>query len=160
MPSRSGEPTSTPLATFRSPPWTTSGGPTGTPSARRPVSGPSALSCASFSTGPWQAEELADKPATGFTASYEEHGGQEATLLSLYQTFHHWGSIILPTGYLNYDTAHGAGGNPYGVSQVESRASRDPEYARAVLETACFQGARLTRMAAALAAARADSKLG
>ncbi|MEU8091522.1 MULTISPECIES: NAD(P)H:quinone oxidoreductase [Micromonospora] len=111
-------------------------------------------------TGPWQAEELADKPATGFTASYEEHGGQEATLLSLYQTFHHWGSIILPTGYLNYDTAHVAGGNPYGVSQVESRASRDPEYARAVLETACFQGARLTRMAAALAAARAGSKLG
>ena len=111
-------------------------------------------------TGPWQAEELADKPATGFTASYEEHGGQEATLLSLYQTFHHWGSIILPTGYLNYDTAHVAGGNPYGVSQVESRAGRDPEYARAVLETACFQGARLTRMAAALAAARTDSKLG
>ncbi|MER7994055.1 NAD(P)H:quinone oxidoreductase [Micromonospora chalcea] len=111
-------------------------------------------------TGPWQAEELADKPATGFTASYEVHGGQEATLLSLYQTFHHWGSIILPTGYLNYDTAHVAGGNPYGVSQVESRASRDPEYARAVLETACFQGARLTRMAAALAAARTDSKLG
>lgn len=111
-------------------------------------------------TAPWQAEELADKPATGFTATYEEHGGQEATLLSLYQTFHHWGSVILPTGYLNYDTAHVAGGNPYGVSQVESRASRDPEYARAVLETAWFQGARLTRMAAALAAVRTDSKLG
>ncbi|RBJ11151.1 NAD(P)H dehydrogenase [Micromonospora provocatoris] len=111
-------------------------------------------------TVPWQAEELADKPATGFTATYEEHGGQEATLLSLYQTFHHWGSIILPTGYLNYDTAHAAGGNPYGVSQVESRASRDPEYARAVLETACFQGARLARMATAVAAARAGSRLG
>ncbi|MET8122488.1 NAD(P)H:quinone oxidoreductase [Micromonospora sp. NPDC005189] len=111
-------------------------------------------------SAPWQAEELADKPATGFTATYEEHGGQEATLLSLYQTFHHWGAITLPTGYLNYDTAHAAGGNPYGVSQVESRASRDPEYAKAVLRTACFQGARLTRVAAAVAAARADSQRG
>ncbi|MFG2103623.1 NAD(P)H:quinone oxidoreductase [Micromonospora echinaurantiaca] len=111
-------------------------------------------------TAPWQAEELADKPATGFTASYEEHGGQEATLLSLYQTFHHWGSITLPTGYLNYDIAHAAGGNPYGVSQVESRASRDPEYAKAVLEAARFQGARLARMAAAVAAVRADRRLG
>ncbi|MET7862721.1 NAD(P)H:quinone oxidoreductase [Micromonospora taraxaci] len=108
-------------------------------------------------TAPWQAEELADKPATGFTASYEEHGGQESTLLSLYQTFHHWGTVILPTGYLNYDTAHAAGGNPYGVSLVESRAGRDPEYARAVLETARFQGARLTRLAAAV---RAESHVG
>ncbi|MEU7995012.1 NAD(P)H:quinone oxidoreductase [Micromonospora sp. NPDC049060] len=111
-------------------------------------------------TAPWQAEELADKPATGFTATYEEHGGQEATLLSLYQTFHHWGAVVLPTGYLNYDTAHAAGGNPYGVSLVESRAGRDPGYARAVLDTARFQGARLTRMAAAVAAARAERQPG
>jgi NAD(P)H dehydrogenase (quinone) len=106
-------------------------------------------------TAPWQAEELADKPATGFTASYEEHGGQESTLLSLYQTFHHWGSIVLPTGYLNYDLCHAAGGNPYGVSLVESRAARDPGYAQAVLEAARHQGARLARTAAALAGLRA-----
>ncbi|MGK5671651.1 NAD(P)H:quinone oxidoreductase [Micromonospora sp. URMC 106] len=106
-------------------------------------------------TAPWQAEELADKPATGFTASYEEHGGQEATLLSLYQTFHHWGSIVLPTGYLNYDLCHAAGGNPYGVSLVESRAARDPGYVQAVLAAARHQGARLARTAAALADLRA-----
>jgi NAD(P)H dehydrogenase (quinone) len=106
-------------------------------------------------SAPWQAEELAEKPATGFTASYEEHGGQETTLLSLYQTFHHWGSIILPTGYVNYDVSHAAGGNPYGVSEVESRASRDPAYVKAVQEAARHQGARLARTAAALMAARA-----
>lgn len=66
----------------------------------------------------------------------------------------------MPTGYLNYDTAHAAGGNPYGVSQVESRASRDPEYVKAVLEAARFQGARLARIAAAVTAVRADSPLG
>ncbi|GAA3383515.1 NAD(P)H:quinone oxidoreductase [Cryptosporangium minutisporangium] len=106
-------------------------------------------------TAPWQAEELADKPATGFTASYEEHGGQEATLLSLYQTFHHWGSIVLPAGYVNYDVSHAAGGNPYGVSLVESRAAREPGYLEAVLEAARHQGARLARTAAALADLRA-----
>jgi NAD(P)H dehydrogenase (quinone) len=106
-------------------------------------------------TAPWQAEELADKPATGFTASYEEHGGQESTLLSLYQTFHHWGSMVLPTGYLNYDVSHTAGGNPYGVSLVESRATREPGYVQAVLEAARHQGARLARTAAALADLRA-----
>jgi NAD(P)H dehydrogenase (quinone) len=99
--------------------------------------------------------ELSGKPATGFTASYEEHGGQETTLLSLYQTFHHWGSIILPTGYVNYDVSHAAGGNPYGVSEVESRAGRDPAYVKAVQEAARHQGARLARTAAALVAARA-----
>ncbi|GAA3744553.1 NAD(P)H:quinone oxidoreductase type IV [Plantactinospora mayteni] len=103
-------------------------------------------------TKPWQAEELAHKAATGFTASYEEHGGQESTLLSLYQTFHHWGSIILPVGYVNYDTCHAAGGNPYGVSMVESRAGRDPAYAEAVREAARHQGGRLAEVTAALAA--------
>jgi len=99
--------------------------------------------------------ELAGKLATGFTASYEEHGGQETTLLSLYQTFHHWGSIILPTGYVNYDVSHAAGGNPYGVSEVESRAGRDPAYVKAVQEAARHQGSRLAWTAAALVAARA-----
>jgi NAD(P)H dehydrogenase (quinone) len=106
-------------------------------------------------TAPWQAEELADKPATGFTASYEEHGGQESTLLSLYQTLQHWGSVVLPTGYLNYDVSHAAGGNPYGVSLVESRAARDPGHVQVVLEAARHQGARLARTAAALADLRA-----
>jgi NAD(P)H dehydrogenase (quinone) len=42
--------------------------------------------------------------------------------VSYYQTFHHhWGSIILPTGYVSYDV-HASGGSPSGVSEVESRA--------------------------------------
>ena len=85
----------------------------------------------------------------------EEHDGQEATLLSLLQTFHHWGSIILPAGYVNYDVSHAAGGDPYGVSEVESRTGRDPGYGKAVQEAARHQGARLARAAAALVAARA-----
>ena len=102
--------------------------------------------------GLWSAGELADKPATGFTASYEQHGGQESTLLSLYNTLHHWGAVVLPTGYVDYDLAHAAGGNPYGVSQVESMD--DPAYVKAVADLARAQGARLARAATALTAFR------
>lgn len=93
-------------------------------------------------TDPWMAGELADKPATGFTGSYEDHGGQESTLLSLYNTLFHWGALVLPTGYVEYDLISRAGGNPYGVSQVEWRAAADEDYAKAVTDTARYQGDR------------------
>lgn len=99
----------------------------------------------------WQAEELANKPATGFTGSWEEHGGQESTILSLHNTLCHWGAIILPSGYLNYEVAAGAGGNPYGISQGEARATTDPEYATAVQVAARNQGKRLAQLAAQVA---------
>lgn len=104
--------------------------------------------------GLWQAEVFANKPAAGFTSSGSPHGGQESTLLSLYNTLCHWGSIIVPSGYLNYEVAVAAGGNPYGVSHVEEQAE-DADYVKAVLETAGFQGARLAETAAALAPLRA-----
>ncbi|QBI54364.1 NAD(P)H:quinone oxidoreductase [Streptomonospora litoralis] len=103
----------------------------------------------------WEAGEMVGKPATGFTGSYEHHGGQESTLLSLYHTMYHWGALVLPTGYADYEVAHAAGGNPYGVSQVESRAAEDPDYAKAVLTAARTQGARLAQSAAALSMLRA-----
>ncbi|MFB9964291.1 hypothetical protein [Sinosporangium siamense] len=31
-----------------------------------------------------------------------------------------WGSIIVPTGYVDYDVFHAAGGNPYGLSRVKN----------------------------------------
>lgn len=101
-------------------------------------------------SGPWAAGELADKPVTGFTSSHEEHGGQESTLLSLYNTMHHWGSLIMPTGYVNYEVAHAAGGNPYGVSLAAERAETDPGYLQAVLAAAYHQGGRLAALAGAL----------
>ena len=51
-------------------------------------------------TGPlWSAGDLANKPATGFTSAGNRHGGNESTLLALYNTFHHWGSIVVAPGY-------------------------------------------------------------
>ncbi len=48
--------------------------------------------------GLWMQGLLADKPASGFTSSQNAHGGQESTLLALYDTLYHWGSIIVPPG--------------------------------------------------------------
>lgn len=102
-------------------------------------------------SGLWLSGQLADKAVTGFTASLDAHGGQEATLLAMYNTMYHWGSLIVPPGWVDYEVAHAAGGNPYGISQVESQAG-DASYVEAVLTAARSQGARLTRIADTLAA--------
>lgn len=100
----------------------------------------------------WNAGDLAGKPATGFTSSYERHGGQESTLLALYHTLFHWGSIIVPTGYVDYDLAHAAGGNPYGVSSIGGDGPPDKN----VLALARYQGSRLAALAQTLATARQE----
>ena len=96
----------------------------------------------------WDAGLLAGKPGTAFTSSHERHGGQESTLLALYQTLFHWGSVILPTGYVDYDLAHAAGGNPYGVSSIGGDGPPDER----VVALARFQGERLAGFARALRA--------
>ncbi|HST66241.1 MAG TPA: NAD(P)H:quinone oxidoreductase [Mycobacteriales bacterium] len=64
----------------------------------------------------WQQGLLADKAYSGFTASMTAHGGQESTLLALYNVIYHWGGILVPPGYT--DPLKFADGNPYGVSHV------------------------------------------
>lgn len=100
--------------------------------------------------GIWSAGHLAGKPFTGFTSTGERHGGQESTLLALYHVAHHWGSVIVPTGYVDYDLIHAAGGNPYGVSTIAQPDGPAPE----VLAAASYQGGRLARIAAALSRVR------
>lgn len=64
----------------------------------------------------WGKGELADKVYAGFTASQTEHGGQETTLLALYNTMYHFGGILVPPGYT--DPVKFQDGNPYGVGHV------------------------------------------
>lgn len=64
----------------------------------------------------WGQGQLADKVYAGFTASQTAHGGQESTLLALYNVIYHWGGILVPPGYT--DALKFADGNPYGVSHV------------------------------------------
>jgi NAD(P)H dehydrogenase (quinone) len=97
----------------------------------------------------WAAGELSDKPATGFTSAINRHGGNEATLLALYQTMYHWGAIVVAPGYT--DPAFGAaGGNPYGTAHP----SGDGPPAEAALAAARRQGARLAEITTRLSAAQ------
>ena len=49
------------------------------------------------------------------TSAQNPHGGQEATILSLYTTMYHWGAIVVAPGYSDPSIFAG-GGNPYGTS--------------------------------------------
>ena len=64
----------------------------------------------------WGQGQLADKVYAGFTSTQTAHGGQESTLLALYNTIHHFGGLIVSPGYT--DPLKFADGNPYGVSHV------------------------------------------
>jgi NAD(P)H dehydrogenase (quinone) len=69
------------------------------------------------SLGPqWSKGQLADKVYAGFTATQTEHGGQESTLLALYNTMYHFGGIVVPPGYT--DAVKFQDGNPYGAGHV------------------------------------------
>ncbi|MFD0784429.1 NAD(P)H:quinone oxidoreductase [Micromonospora azadirachtae] len=64
----------------------------------------------------WSQGLLANKVYAGFTSTMTAHGGQESTLLALYNTIYHFGGLIVPPGYT--DPVKFADGNPYGVSHV------------------------------------------
>ena len=103
-------------------------------------------------SGLWHEGKLADKPVTTFVSSAEQHGGQEATILSLNNVFYHWGCVIVPLGYTD-DVVYEAGGNPYGTSWPAGFPSTMPN--EVTLACARYQGRRLAGFAEALAAARA-----
>lgn len=69
--------------------------------------------------GQWQQGQLADKVYSGFTSSATAHGGQESTLLALYNTIHHFGGIIVAPGYT--EGSKFVDGNPYGTSHVDAQ---------------------------------------
>lgn len=92
--------------------------------------------------GLWAEGRLADKVAAGFTSSQNAHGGQETTLLALYTTFFHWGSIIVAPGYTS-ERGYPAGGNPYGASSTGDASDAELDYARYVGERVATVAARL-----------------
>lgn len=65
--------------------------------------------------GLWATGKTINKVVSAMTSAQNPHGGQEATLLSLYTSMMHWGAIIAAPGYTDPVT-FGAGGNPYGTS--------------------------------------------
>ena len=81
-------------------------------------SAPSQMRAFIDTLGPlWAKGALSGKTATATTSASNTHGGQEATILSLYTTLMHWGSVIVAPGYAD-ESIGKAGGNPYGYSAM------------------------------------------
>jgi NAD(P)H dehydrogenase (quinone) len=100
-------------------------------------------------TGPlWAKGILANKAVTAFAGASYAHGGQEATLFSIYTVAYHWGAIVVPPGFTDPSVGK-AGGNPYGTSYTDPRGGALPEE---TIAAARYQGMRLARFAAVLAA--------
>lgn len=70
--------------------------------------------------GLWGAGKTVNKVVSAMSSAGNPHGGQEATILSLYTAMAHWGAIIVPPGYTD-DALYGAGGNPYGTSVTQGQ---------------------------------------
>lgn len=96
--------------------------------------------------GAWFTGKLANKPVTAMASAQNLHGGQEATILGLYTTFAHWGSIIVPPGFTD-PVLFKTGGNPYGYSHTQGA-----EFTDEVKAAIGHQAKRLVEVAAKLAA--------
>ncbi|MEM8904709.1 MAG: TrpR-binding protein, partial [Actinomycetota bacterium] len=99
--------------------------------------------------GLWAQGKLVDKVVTAFTSASTAHGGLESTILAIQNVAYHWGAIVLPLGYV--DPHLMTTGNPYGATWV-ARSGSDPD--DDALQAARLQGARLARVAGAIAAAQ------
>lgn len=96
--------------------------------------------------GLWFQGKLNGKAGSAFVSTSSPHGGNESTLLSLYNPMAHLGLIITPTGYA--DPAMFAAGTPYGASAVSGQSAEKPTAAD--IAVARFQGRRVTQVAGAL----------
>ncbi|WP_327190172.1 NAD(P)H:quinone oxidoreductase [Streptomyces xinghaiensis] len=101
--------------------------------------------------GLWSEGKLADKVYSGFTSSATLHGGQESTLLALYNTIYHFGGVVVAPGYT--DPSKFADGNPYGTSHVDAQGENPVD--ETTLRAARVQAERVVRLTRALKAGAA-----
>jgi NAD(P)H dehydrogenase (quinone) len=71
--------------------------------------------------GMWAQGKLADKVYSGFVTTSTNHGGQESTLLALYNSIHHFGGILVAPGFT--DPVKFVDGNPYGTSHIDAQGT-------------------------------------
>lgn len=94
--------------------------------------------------GLWFQGKLANKIYAGFTSAMNGHGGQESTLLALYNSIYHFGGLIATPGYTD-PLVFASGGNPYGVSVTTGPNGDGPTGAD--LAHAEYLGKRVTELA-------------
>jgi NAD(P)H dehydrogenase (quinone) len=99
--------------------------------------------------GLWAKGALNGKVGSAFAGSATPHGGNESTIISLFNPLAHLGLIIVPTGYADAAMFKGAG-TPYGASVVSGNPPAGPTADE--LEVARHQGRRVAKVAEALRA--------
>jgi len=95
--------------------------------------------------GLWFQGKLNGKVGSAFVSTSGLHGGNESTIISLYNPMAHLGLIIVPTGYA--DASIFKAGTPYGASAVSGVSPLPSEDELAV---ARFQGRRVASVAGLL----------
>jgi NAD(P)H dehydrogenase (quinone) len=83
--------------------------------------------------GLWFHGKLMNKVVSAMSSAQNAHGGQEATILSLYTTMYHWGAIVAAPGYTDPVT-FAAGGNPYGTSVTVDQSGKMVEDVQAAVK--------------------------
>ncbi|GAE35950.1 Trp repressor binding protein [Halalkalibacter akibai JCM 9157] len=96
--------------------------------------------------GLWFQGKLANKVVSAMSSASNAHGGQEATILSLYTTMYHWGAIVAAPGYTD-PLLFASGGNPYGTSVT---VGQDGKMQENVEEAAKYQAKRTVQVAESL----------
>jgi len=99
--------------------------------------------------GIWAQGKLANKAVSAMTSAGNAHGGQEATLLTLYTTMYHWGAVVAAPGYTDA-SAYAAGGNPYGTSVTVGNDGKMVEDAEAIKAAVQHQAKRTVKVAEAM----------
>ncbi|MEV5386245.1 NAD(P)H:quinone oxidoreductase [Streptomyces sp. NPDC052721] len=98
--------------------------------------------------GLWAQGKLSNKVYSGFVTSATAHGGQESTLLALYNSIHHFGGLIASPGYT--DPVKFVDGNPYGTSHIDAQGNNP--VGEQTRNAARHQAERVVQIAAALKA--------
>src|SRR5690625_1543638 len=83
--------------------------------------------------GLWASGKTVNKVVSAMASAQNAHGGQEATIISLYTTMMHWGTIIAAPGYSD-ESIFAAGGNPYGTSVTVGQDGEIVEDAEAAVK--------------------------
>lgn len=83
--------------------------------------------------GLWATGKTINKVVSAMSSAQNSHGGQEATILSLYTSMYHWGAIVVAPGYTDPSIML-AGGNPYGTSVTLSQEGKMIEDVKPAVE--------------------------
>ena len=94
----------------------------------------------------WGSGQLADKAYSGFVSTGTAHGGQETTLLALYNSVYHFGGVIVGPGYT--DPSKFVDGNPYGASHISNNGANPPQ--EQDLTAVAYSATRLVEIAGRL----------